>query len=92
MWLSGIGKLIAGRYTWIITLAALIFIGATWWNGYATGKSQARVEIVEKIVEVEAKSKRASNETTKRIKTLDEVALDNELCSLGLVRGNNGCK
>lgn len=91
MWKALIGKFIVGRYTLVVILAAFLAIGLIWGHGYMTGKKGQQVRIIEKIVEAEKKSKRDSNETKKKIKSLDERKLDVELCSLGIVRQREAC-
>ena len=77
----------------LITFAVFsVSVTSAYWIGQHIGKANERARIAEKINEQNIESERASDEVTKEVQKLTDVELDRELCSLGIVRNNDGCE
>ena len=88
-WLSFIPQ----RYLWL-GLAGVIIATHIWtahWF-YTAGKKLAKTEVIEKVIEVDRKSRNESAKVTQHVQSLEERHIDDELCKLSIVRERSGCK
>lgn len=87
-----ISKFLASRFSGYLAIGAVIVILGLVFYIYNEGKKACVNQVVNEQVEAEKESKKGSDNVRKKVQSLDEVALDRELCGLGIVRGNTGCQ
>jgi len=76
-----------------LVLAGLVVLacGGFWIHGFFEGRKQARIQVIEKVVEENAKAIRETQEVARDVQAYSDHDVDVELCRLGIVRGNDGC-
>lgn len=75
----------------IIAGLSLALLTGTYLYGFQRGKLKTEIKVVEKVVEVTRESKRQADAVKKEEQSLSDPAIDSSLCSLGIVRQQQGC-
>lgn len=80
-----------------VLILAVLATGGLWlWSSlsdaYDRGENACKAEFAQASAQSEKKSKQGADNVRKKISRLDDIALDAELCRLGIVQQDSGCQ
>lgn len=87
-----IEKFLTSKLSGYVSIIAVIAVLGMVFYIYHEGKKACVGDISTKQVEATQESVEGANDVRKKEQSLDAVRLDRNLCELGIVRENRGCK